>query len=230
MYWDIGKTILDRQTREGWGAKVIDRLSHDLKEAFPDMNGLSTRNLKYVRKFAQAWPNREIVQRTVAQIPWRTNLALLEKCPGPETRLWYAAKAAENGCSRNILVMQIESGLHKREGKAINNFELALPPSDSNMAAHVFKDPYLFDFLGTADPRREREVEQALVDHIQKFLLELGAGFAFVGQLNFYLSAVDDLMHHPDDKPAIGLLLLQGEKSDHGRIRPAGFFQTHRRG
>lgn len=253
MYWDIGKTILDRQAREGWGAKVIDRLSHDLKEAFPDMNGLSPRNLKYMRKFAQAWPDREIVQRTVAQIPWRTNLALLEKCPEPETRLWYAAKAAENGWSRDILVMQIESGLHKREGKAINNFELALPPPDSDMAAQVFKDPYLFDFLGTADPRREREVEQALVDHIQKFLLELGAGFAFVGrqvllevgdrdfyidllfyhlklrcfvvvelkavpfdpafvgQLNLYLSAVDDLMRHPDDKPAIGLLLCKGK-------------------
>ncbi len=253
MYWDIGRTILDRQAREGWGAKVIDRLSHDLKEAFPDMNGLSSRNLKYMRKFAQAWPDREIVQRTVAQIPWRTNLALLEKCPEPETRLWYAAKAAENGWSRDILVMQIESGLHRREGRAINNFDLALPPSDSDMAAQVFKDPYLFDFLGTADTRREREVEQALVDHIQKFLLELGAGFAFVGrqvllevgdrdfyidllfyhlklrcfvvvelkavpfdpafvgQLNLYLSAVDDLMRHPDDKPAIGLLLCKGK-------------------
>ena len=253
MYWDIGRTILDRQASEGWGAKVIDRLSHDLKEAFPDMNGLSPRNLKYMRKFAQAWPDKKIVQEALAQITWYHNLALLEKCSDPETRLWYAAKAAENGWSRNILVMQIESGLHKREGKAINNFDLALPPSDSDMAAQVFKDPYLFDFLGTADTRREREVEQALVDHIQKFLLELGAGFAFVGrqvllevgdqdfyidllfyhlklrcfvvvelkavpfdpafvgQLNLYLSAVDDLMRHPDDKPAIGLLLCKGK-------------------
>jgi len=253
MYWDIGKTILDRQAREGWGARVIDRLSHDLKAAFPDMNGLSPRNLKYMRKFAESWPDREIVQRTVAQIPWRTNLALLEKCDDPKVRLWYAAKTVENGWSRNILALQIESRLHEREGKAVNNFESALPPPDSDMASQVFKDPYLFDFLGTADPRREREVEQALVDHIQKFLLELGAGFAFVGrqvllevgdrdfyidllfyhlklrcfvvvelkavpfdpafvgQLNLYLSAVDDLMRHPDDKPTIGLLLCKGK-------------------
>jgi len=126
LYWDIGKTILDRQAREGWGSKVIDRLSHDLKATFPDMNGLSPRNLKYMRKFAQAWPDRKIVQAALAQITWYHNLALLEKCSDPETRLWYAAKAAENGWSRNILVMQIECGLHKREGKAINNFELTL--------------------------------------------------------------------------------------------------------
>ncbi|MBW2310912.1 MAG: DUF1016 family protein [Deltaproteobacteria bacterium] len=253
MYWDIGKTILERQKKKGWGAKVIDRLSHDLKTAFPEMNGLSPRNLKYMRKFAESWPDRKIVQEALAQITWYHNLALLEKCDDPEVRLWYAAKTVENGWSRNILVIQIESGLHKREGKAINNFELTLPPSDSDMAAQVFKDPYLFDFLGTADTRREREVEQALVDHIQKFLLELGAGFAFVGrqvllevgdrdfyidllfyhlklrcfvvvelkavpfdpafvgQLNLYLSAVDDLMRHPDDKPTIGLLLCKGK-------------------
>ena len=253
LYWDIGKVILDRQERQGWGAKVIDRLSYDLKNAFPDMSGFSPRNLKYMRKFAEAWPEREIVQRCVAQIPWRSNLALLDKLEDHQTRLWYAYNTIENGWSREILAMQIESNLHKRQGKAINNFDLSLPPAESDMAAQVFKDPYLFDFLGTADPRKEREVEQGLMDHIQRFLLELGAGFAFVGrqvllevgdsdfyldllfyhlklrcyvvvelkavpfdpgfvgQLNLYLSAVDDLMRHPDDMPTIGLLLCRSK-------------------
>ena len=253
LYWDIGKVILDRQDRQGWGAKVIDRLSYDLKNAFPDMSGFSPRNLKYMRKFAEAWPEREIVQRCVAQIPWRSNLALLDKLEDHQTRLWYAYNTIENGWSREILAMQIESNLHKRQGKAINNFDLSLPPADSDMAAQVFKDPYLFDFLGTADPRKEREVEQGLMDHIQRFLLELGAGFAFVGrqvllevgdsdfyldllfyhltlrcyvvvelkavpfdpgfvgQLNLYLSAVDDLMRYPDDMPTIGLLLCRSK-------------------
>jgi predicted nuclease of restriction endonuclease-like (RecB) superfamily len=253
MYWDIGKVILDRQEHQGWGAKVIDRLSHDLKTAFPDMSGFSPRNLKYMRKFAEAWPEREIVQRTVAQIPWRSNLALLDKLKDPQMRMYYACNTIENGWSRDVLAMQIDSQLHERQGKAINNFDVALPPADSDMATQVFKDPYLFDFLGTADPRKEREVEQGLMDHIQRFLLEMGAGFAFVGrqvllevgdsdfyldllfyhlelrcyvvvelkavpfdpsfvgQLNLYLSAVDDLMLHPGDKPTIGLLLCKSK-------------------
>ncbi len=253
MYWDLGKVILDRQEHQGWGAKVIDRLSYDLKTAFPDMSGFSPRNLKYMRTFAEAWPEREIVQRTVAQIPWRSNLALLDKLKDPQTRMYYAYNTIENGWSRDILAMQIDSRLHERQGKAINNFEMALPPADSDMATQVFKDPYLFDFLGTADPRKEREVEQGLMDHIQRFLLEMGAGFAFVGrqvllevgdsdfyldllfyhlelrcyvvvelkavpfdpsfvgQLNLYLSAVDDLMRHTDDKPTIGLLLCKSK-------------------
>ena len=182
LYWDIGRMILERQEKEGWGTKVIDRLSADLREAFPDMQGLSTRNLKYMRAFAAAWPDREIVQGTLAQITWYHNIALLEKVRDPHVRLWYARRGLEEGWSRNVLAMQIESRLHDRQGKAINNFALTLPPGDSDMAAQVFKDPYLFDFLGTADPRREREVELALTDHIQRFLLELGAGFAFVGR------------------------------------------------
>ena len=254
LYWDIGRAILTRQAGEGWGAKVIDRLSRDLREAFPDMKGLSSRNLKYMRAFADAWPDRAIVQGPLAQITWYHNLALLEKLDTPEERLWYAAATAENGWSRNILALQIENDLYERQGKAITNFPATLPPADSDMVAQVFKDPYLFDFVGTADPRREREVEQALTDHIQHFLLELGAGFAFMGRqvhleiesqdfyldllfyhvklrsyvvvelkavpfapafigpMNLYLSAVDDLMRHPDDKPSIGLLLCR-EKS-----------------
>ncbi|WP_339134908.1 MAG: PDDEXK nuclease domain-containing protein [Candidatus Electrothrix sp. GW3-4] len=253
LYWDIGKIIVERQQQQGWGAKIIDRISFDLKHSFPEMSGFSPRNLKYMRKFAEAWPDQTIVQRTVAQIPWRSNLALLEKLDDVDTRLWYAQKTVENGWSRNILVMQIESRLHERQGQTVNNFAATLPPPDSDMATQIFKDPYLFDFLGTADLRKEREVEQALMDHVQEFLLEMGAGFSFVGrqmllevgdqdfrldllfyhlklrcfvvvelkavpfdpgftgQLNLYLSAVDDLMRHPDDKPTIGLLLCKSK-------------------
>ncbi len=206
-----------------------------------------------MRAFAAAWPNKEIVQEALAQIPWYRNIALLEKLSQAEERLWYARKAREEGWSHNILVLQIKNGLRGRQGKALTNFPATLPPADSDMAGQVFKAPYLFDFLGTADPRREREVEQALVDHIQRFLLELGRGFAFVGQqvhlefnsrdfyidllfyhlalrsyvvielkavpfdpgfvgqLNMYLSAVDDLLRHPDDKPSIGLLLCRSK-------------------
>jgi len=253
LYWDIGRMILDRQERAGWGAKVIDRLSTDLREANPEMQGLSPRNLKYMRAFAAAWPDREIVQRVVAQLPWRQNIALLERLDDETTRQWYAEQTLRHGWSQPVLCLQIDGRAHARHGKALTNFKATLPPGDSDMAAQVFKDPYLFDFLGTADPRREREVEKALVDHIQRFLLELGSGFAFVGrqvhlefashdyyldllfyhlelrcyvvielkavpfdpafvgQINVYLSAVDDLLRHPDDKPTIGLLLCRSK-------------------
>ena len=251
LYWDIGRNILDKQQKEGWGAKVIDRLSADLSKEFSDMKGFSPRNLKYMRAFAAAWPDKSIVQRVIAQIPWRSNIALIDKLDKPGERLWYAMKTIKNGWSQPILCLQIEAQAYAREGKAVNNFSLALPPADSDMAQQAFKDPYLFDFLGTADVRREKEVEQALVDHIQRFLLELGQGFAFVGRqvhlelggsdyyldllfyhlklrcyvvvelkagdfkpehvgkMNMYLSVVDDILRHPDDKPSIGLLLVR---------------------
>jgi len=182
MYWDIGRSILQKQNNEGWGAKVIDRLSFDLKDAFPEMSGFSPRNLKYMRKFAESWPDRGIVQEVLAQITWYHNLALLEKVKEPELRLWYAGQTFENGWSRNVLVFQIETRLHGRIGQTTNNFNTALPPVDSDMADQVFKDPYIFDFLGNADLRREAELEQKLIDHLEKFLLELGQGFAFVGR------------------------------------------------
>ena len=182
LYWDIGRMILERQERAGWGAKVIDRLAADLREAYPDMKGFSPRNLKYMRAFAAAWPDAEIVQRVVARLPWRQNIALLERVDDEKTRLWYADQTARHGWSQPILCLQIDNRAYERHGKAVNNFKATLPPADSDMAEQVFKDPYLFDFLGTADPRREREVEQGLVDHVQRFLLELGAGFAFVGR------------------------------------------------
>lgn len=182
LYWEMGSMILRRQAAQGWGARVIDRLSLDLRRAFPDMSGLSPRNLKYMRAFAAAWPDLEVVQQAVAQIPWGHNVILIERIHDAETRLWYARQTLEHGWSRSILGLQIDGQLHLRAGKALHNFGRTLPPPGSDMAAQVFKDPYLFDYLGTADPRREAEVEQALMDHIQRFLLELGAGFAFVGR------------------------------------------------
>ena len=182
MYWDIGKSILEKQKREGWGAKVIDRLSSDLKNEFPEMAGFSARNLKYMRKFAEIWSDKQFVQELLAQISWYHNLALLEKLKDENLRVWYARQALENGWSRNILVTQIETQLHKRIGQTANNFEITLPPDDSDMANQIFKDPYLFDFLGTAEVRKEAELESKLVEHLEKFLLELGQGFAFVGR------------------------------------------------
>lgn len=182
MYWNIGSAVLEKQKRYGWGSKVIDRISKDLKETFPNMNGFSPRNIKYMRKFADCWKDYEIVQRVVAQLPWRTNISLLDKLHDAEERLWYAYKAIENGWSKNILDIQIETKLKERTGRALNNFSKTCPPYDSDMISQSFKDPYLFDFLGTDMPRRELEIEEKLIEHIQKFLLELGQGFAFVGR------------------------------------------------
>ena len=250
-YWQTGKIILARQQEAAWGAKVIDRLAADLQAEFPDMSGLTLRNLFSMRAFAEAFPDATIVKRLVSQLPWGQIIRLIQMVKDPATREFYIRECLAHGWSRDILEIQIRNQLHLRAGKAQNNFALTMPPADSDMAAQLFKDPYLFDFLGTADPRREAEVEQALVDHIQKFLLELGTGFAFVGrqvrlevgdgdypldllfyhlklrryvvielkaraftpgdvgQLNLYLSAVDDLLRHPDDQPTIGLLLCR---------------------
>ncbi|MBM4260474.1 MAG: DUF1016 domain-containing protein [Deltaproteobacteria bacterium] len=182
LYWQIGRDILARQAEQGWGAKVIERLSQDLRSAFPEMHGFSPRNLKYMRAFAEAWPHQQFVQEVLAQLPWYHQLALLDKLPGPETRRWYAAKAIEHNWSRNVLVMQIETRLLERSGKAITNFPATLPKPQSDLARESLKDPYRFDFLGLTDEAQERAVEGALVKHVTEFLLELGAGFAFVGR------------------------------------------------
>ena len=181
-YWSIGQEILDRQHEQGWGSKVIDRLSTDLKNRFPGVTGYSPRNLKYMRAFAAAWPDPAFVQRGIAQLPWRHHVALLEKLDGPELRLWYAAAAVERGWSRDVLALHIDSRFHERAGKAVTNFATALPSEESDLAQQATRDPYLFDFLGATDGWREREVEKKLVEHVGKFLLELGQGFAFIGQ------------------------------------------------
>ena len=181
LYWSIGRAILEAQNAHGWGTKVIDRLSADLKRAFPDMSGFSPRNLKYMRRFAEQWDDESIVQAPLAQITWYHNIALLEKLDSSESRLWYAEQTIENGWSRNVLVLQIESGLHRRLGQAPNNFERTLPAPQSDLARQLLKDPYNFDFLTLSGPAHERELERGLVEHLRDFLLELGQGFAFLG-------------------------------------------------
>jgi len=190
-YWQIGRIILTRQSDASWGAKIIDRLAVDLKEAFPEMSGLSVRNLLAMKIFAREFPDGPIAQQPVAQLPWGHVLQIMQRLKTPTERDFYIRESLTHGWSRAILEIQIQSQVHLRAGQAQNNFSLTMPPADSDMAAQLFKDPYLFDFLGTADPRREAEVEQALVDHIQKFLLELGAGFAFVGR-QVHLEVGDD--------------------------------------
>ena len=182
LYWCIGRDILGRQLHQGWGAKVVDRLSHDLRAAFPFMKGFSPRNLKYMRAFAQAWPDAKFVQEVLAQLPWYHQLALLDKLSGTDDRRWYAQKAISQSWSRNVLVMHIESQLKSRSGMAVHNFAANLPAAQSDLARESLKDPYRFDFLGLAEEAQEREIESALVRHVTQFLLELGAGFAFVGR------------------------------------------------
>ena len=182
LYWKIGQAILIRQNQQGWGAKVIDRLAHDLRVAFPDMKGFSSRNLKYMRTFAHAWSDESIVQQLLHKLPWGHHLVLLDKLKTAPQRSWYLQNAISNNWSRNVLVIQIETQLLERSGTAVNNFELTLPKPQSDLARESLKDPYRFDFLGLGSDAQERDIEKALVQHVQDFLLELGAGFAFVGR------------------------------------------------
>jgi len=251
LYWNIGKRILAAQNLEGWGSKVIERLADDLQSEFPDMKGFSARNLKYMRALAEAWPDEAIVQAPLAQITWYHNITLLDKLDSREERLWYANKTIENGWSRNLLVHQIESGLFNRQGKAITNFEITLPVPQSDLARQLIKDPYTFDFLTIAEKAREREMEKGLLEHLRDLLIELGKGFAFIGnqyhlvvsekdyyldllfyhinlhcyividlktdefkpeyagKMNFYLSALDDLLAGEKDNPSIGIILCK---------------------
>lgn len=192
LYWGIGREILSRQAQEGWGAKVIDQLAADLVRSFPEMKGLSPRNLKYMRAFAEAWPEEQFVQQPVAQLPWGHNVRLLDLVKDRDERQWYAQAAIEHGWSRNVLVIQIEAGLYRRQGKAITNFTKTLPAPQSDLAQQLLKDPYNFDFLMLSKDAGERDLENGLVAHIQKFLLELGTGFAFVGRQYPLAIAGDD--------------------------------------
>jgi predicted nuclease of restriction endonuclease-like (RecB) superfamily len=182
LYWQIGRDILERQGREGWGAKVIERLAQDLRSAFPDMKGFSRANLMYMRAFAAAWTSAELVQQVVGQLPWGHNLVLLTKLKSPELRQSYAFRAIEQGWSRTALTLNIERRLLEREGKALTNFDVRLANPNSSLAHESLKDPYVFDFLGIGNEAGERALENAIVHHITRFLLELGAGFSFVGK------------------------------------------------
>lgn len=181
LYWSIGRSILAAQADRGWGAGVVRKLSADLAAAFPDMKGFSPRNLDYMRAFARAWPEEAILQALLAKLTWYHNIALVEKLDTPESRLWYAEQTLANGWSRNVLALQIKSRLHERQGAAATNFTATLPAPQSDLAANLLKDPYNFDFLSLGRAAQEREIEKALVEHVRKFLLELGVGFAFLG-------------------------------------------------
>ncbi|OGV49711.1 MAG: hypothetical protein A2017_11100 [Lentisphaerae bacterium GWF2_44_16] len=182
LYHDIGLDILERQKLHGWGAKVIERVSSDLRESFPEMKGLSTSNLKYMRFFAQECPDCKIGQQSADQLPWFHIVTLITKIAESSIREWYAEKTLEQAWSRDTLLVQIKNQLHLRQGAAITNFKQRLSLPHAGLAAEILKDPYHFDFLGLNDEAQELDIEKALIKHITRFLLELGAGFAFVGR------------------------------------------------
>jgi len=182
LYWDIGRTLLVRREKEGWGGKVVDRLAADLQGAFPGMKGLSSRNLKYMRAFAEKCPECRIGQQPAAQLPWFHLVTLLTKVDRDLEREWLCCRAVQEGWSRAALESNISNRLFDRQGQAVSNFEARMPAEEAAIAKEALKDPYLFDFLGIGDEAQERDVEGALTRHITRFLLELGAGFAFVGR------------------------------------------------
>lgn len=267
LYWEIGNSIIQKQTEKGWGSKIIDFLAKDLASNFPYSKGFSVRNLKYMRTFAEAYPQFPIVQVPLAQstndfmqvplaqITWYHHISLLTKVKDLSERVFYIIETAKNEWSRNIMLMQIQSKLYERSGKALNNFEQTLPEYQSDLAKNIFKDPYHFDFLTLSERVKELELEKLLTHKITDFLLELGKGFAFVGRqypieientdykidllfyhtalhayvvielkageflpeyiskLNFYISAVDDLIKTSADEPTIGLLLCMSKNN-----------------
>jgi predicted nuclease of restriction endonuclease-like (RecB) superfamily len=217
MYWDIGRMIHDRQKREGWGAKIIPKLSRDIRNELPEVKGFSERNLKRMIAFYREYPSLSAdvpqavaqlpsdenehaekvpqpvallathnhsgnLQQLVTKIPWGHQILLMEKIKSLPLRLWYMSQTIEQGWSRHVLILMIESKVHERQGTAINNFKERLPDPQSDLARQTLKDPYIFDFLTLAEPFQERELETELIKHLEKFLLELGQGFAFVGR------------------------------------------------
>ena len=250
MYWHIGKIILENSQ---WGNKFIDNLAIDLKLEFPAIKGFSVRNLKYMRKIAEEYPDFKFVQEVLAQITWYHNVILMDKIKDIEIRKWYINETVKNGWSSNILKMQIDNKLYERQAisEKVTNFPSTLPDSQSDLALQTMKDPYLFDFISLKGKVKELEIESAMINKIKDVLIELGNGFAFVGnqykltvsnkdyfidlllyhlklkcyivvelkarefeptvagQLNFYLSAIDDLVKDESDNPSIGLLLCK---------------------
>lgn len=182
LYWKIGAVISEKEKKGGWGAKVIEKLSNDLLDAFPDMKGFSPRNMRYMRDFYEAYQDPTILQQVVAKLPWGHNILLLDSLKTDKERLWYAAKTIENGWSRSMLTVWIENDLYSRDGKAVTNFKKALVSPQSDLAQQATKDPYVFEFVSMTEDFKERELEKELIDHIQNLLMEFGRGFAFVGR------------------------------------------------
>lgn len=191
LYFNIGKMIDTWQKELGWGAKVIDKLSLDILNEFPTMSGFSTRNLKLMVQFYKEYSNDEFVQPIVAQIPWTHNIILIQKIKDKNIRFWYMEQTLQNGWSKDILSLMIKSEIHNRTGNLVSNFSQILPPLESDLVQQSFKDPYRFDFLTITEPFRERELENNLIKHMEKFLIELGSGFAFVGR-QYKLEIGDD--------------------------------------
>ena len=252
LYYHIGQAI---NRHKVWGNKFIENLSRDLRLEYPDAKGYSVRNLKYMAKFAETYPDKEFVQQVVAQIPWGHNVVIMDKVFAEDERTWYLKECAKNGWSRNVLVHQIESNLYGRQVTVdkISNFENRLPAPQSELATQMMKDPYIFDFIPFKADMLERDIENAMVAEVTKLLLELGAGFAFLGnqyhlnvggedfyldllfynlklrcyvvielktgdfkpeyagKLNFYLTAVDNILKTEQDAPTIGLLLCKSK-------------------
>lgn len=186
LYWQIGQQILANERRRGWGAKVVDRLSADLRREMPEMRGFSPRNLRYMRELARAWgPRRtreEILQQAAARLPWSHNIVLLDSLKDADARTWYATRAVQHGWSRKVLVAQIAGDLRRRQGGALTSFSETLPAEDSELLADTLKDPYNFEFLNLSERAQERDLEQALLNDVQAFLMEMGEGFAFAGR------------------------------------------------
>ncbi len=268
LHYSMGHDLDRRLREEEWGSGIIDRVSTDLRVSFPEMSGLSPRNLRRMRAFYREYRSSGKPFRppavaklskpkwppAVAKLPWAHNVILMEKLKDVKKRTWYASAALEYGWSRDVLSLQIDSQAHKRQGRAVTNFHRTLPAPQSDLAQQITRDPYQFGFLSLSQPFVEREVERQLVAHVKDLLLELGKGFAFVGsqvplrvsgkdyyldilfyharlhcyvvielkegkfkpehagKLNFYLSAVDDLLREIDDKPTIGLLLCRDKR------------------
>ena len=301
LYWNIGKSILHKQEQEGWGKQVIEQLSKDLISRYPDDRGYSKRNLGYMKSFAMQYPNfpflqvplaklrelpilqatlaklesegKDFVQVPLAQISWYHHISLLPKVKDEAERAYYITETAQNGWSRDVMLLQIDNGYIHAKGHAINNFEQTLPPLQSDLARYIFKDPYNFSFIGTIALQNELDIEKSLTSKITDFLLEMGRGFAYIGRqyhisvdgddyyidllmyhlklhcyvvvelkavefkpefvskLNFYISAVDDLVKSTEDKPTIGLLLCRtksnkkAEFSLRGITQPMGIAQ-----
>ncbi len=254
LYWDLAERIVEKQKATAWGDGFLLQMSRDLQAEFPDIKGFSVRNLKYMRQWFQFWStDATIGQQVVAQIPWGHNLVIISKIKDTEEATFYIQKTMQNGWSRVVLTHQIESKLYQRQGKAISNFQMTLPAPQSDLAHETLKDPYVFDFLSLTEEYNERELETALVDHVTRFLLELGAGFSylgrqyklevgedeffidllfyhvklhcyvvvelktvkfkpeFVGQLNFYVSAVDGVLKSESDNSTIGILICKSK-------------------
>lgn len=255
LYWNIGKTIVAQQEQQGWGTKVVDKLAKDLSIIFPDTKGFSVRNLKNMQRFANAYPDFQIVQPVVAQLSWTHHIILLDSFSDEKTRLWYIFKSVEQGWSKRVLVHQIDMQVHTKFGTLPNNFESYLPKSQSELVQQLFKDEYIFDFLTQDEKRKEKDFEKEIIQNITDFLLALGKGFSYigkqyhleisgqdfyidllfyhfklkcfvvielkiddfkpeyVGKLNFYLSAVDDLLKQDNDQESIGLLLCRNKNN-----------------